>query len=97
MHLHEIVKIDASAFSAVHCFVTLWMSAADLKFPAPVTAGFRDSKSNRGTGVIVLVTELVLDLVLELVLDLIVPFCFPKFVSEGAALYYEFRKQGTRP
>ena len=89
MHLHEIVKIDASAFSAVHCFVTLWMSAADLKFPAPVTAGFRDSKSNRGTGVMALVTELVLELV--------APFCFPKFVSGGAALYYEFRKQGTRP
>src|SRR5450432_2231987 len=32
MHLHEIVKIDASAFSAVHCFVTLWMGAADLRF-----------------------------------------------------------------
>ena len=89
MHLHEIVKIDASAFSAVHCFVTLWISAADLKFLHRLPQAFRDSKSNRGTGVIVLVTELVL--------DLIVPFCFPKFVSEGAALYYEFRKQGTRP
>src|ERR1700730_11379043 len=97
MHLHEIVKIDANAFSAVHCFVTLWSGAADVKFLHRLPPVFRDSKSNRGTGVIVLVTELILDLVLELVLDLIVPFCFPKFVSEGAALYYEFRKQGTRP
>ena len=88
MHLHEIVKIDASAFSAVHCFVTLWIGAADLKFLHRLPQAL-DSRSNRGIGVIALVTELVLDLV--------VPFCFPKFVSEGAAIYYEFRKQGTRP
>jgi hypothetical protein len=92
MHLHEIVKIDAGAFSAVHCFVTLCMGAADLKFLHRLPQAFKDSKSNRGTGIIALVTELVL----ELVLDLVVPFCFPKFVSEGAAIYYEFRKQGTR-
>jgi len=88
MHLHEIVKIDASAFSAVHCFVTLGISAADLKFLHRLPQAW-DFKSNRGTGVI--------ELVLELVLELVVPLCFPKFVSEGAAIYYEFRKQGTRP
>src|SRR6267154_4618420 len=32
MPVHELVKIDANAFSGVHCFVTLWMGAADLKF-----------------------------------------------------------------
>ena len=84
MHLHEIVKIDASAFSAVHCSATLRISAADLKFLHRLPQAW-DFKSNRGTGVI------------ELVLELVVPLCFPKFVSEGAAIYYEFRKQGTRP
>jgi hypothetical protein len=85
MHLHEIVKIDASAFSAVHCSTTLGISAADLKFLHRLPQALKDFKSNRGTGVT------------EFILELVVPFCFPKFMSEGAAMYYEFRKQGTRP
>jgi hypothetical protein len=92
MHLHEIVKIDASAFSAVHCSATLGISAADLKFLHRLPQAW-DFKSNRGTGVI----GLVIELILEWFLELVVPFCFAKSVSEGAAIYYEFRKQGTRP
>jgi hypothetical protein len=92
MHLHEIVKIDASAFSAVHCSATLGISAADLKFLHRLPQAW-DFKSNRGTGVI----GLVIELILEWFLELVVPFCFAKFVSEGAAMVYEFRKQGTGP
>src|SRR2546428_13213182 len=56
-------------------------SAADLKFLHRLRQTlFRNFKSKSGTRIICL----------------LVPLLLPKFVSEGAAMYHELRKRGTR-
>src|SRR2546429_10014511 len=56
-------------------------SAADLKFLHRLRqTHFRNFKSKSGTRIICL----------------LVPLLLPKFVSEGAAMYHELRKRGTR-
>src|SRR2546425_1240473 len=56
-------------------------SAADLKFLHRLRqTHFRNFKSKSGTRIIYL----------------LVPLLLPKFVSEGAAMYHELRKRGTR-
>src|SRR5438128_11741386 len=56
-------------------------SAADLKFLHRLRQShFRNFKSKSGTRIICL----------------LVPLLLPKFVSEGAAMYHELRKRGTR-
>ena len=56
-------------------------SAADLKFLHRLRQShFRNFKSKSGTRIICL----------------LVPPLLPKFVSEGAAMYHELRKRGTR-
>src|SRR6266496_2228506 len=60
---------------------SLCTSAADLKFLHRLRqTHFRNFKSKSGTRIICL----------------LVPLLLPKFVSEGAPMYHELRKRGTR-
>jgi len=55
-------------------------SCRRFEVPVPGAArAIRDFKSKNGTRII----------------NLLVPFCFPKFVHECAAMYHELRKAGT--
>src|SRR6266851_4520047 len=73
-------RLEAVA-ELITCSGPAWSSAADLKFLHRLRqTHFRNFKSKSGTRIICL----------------LVPLLLPKFVSEGAAMYHELRKRGTR-